>query len=470
MTDVATLALALEARTTELERDLKRASNRIDDFSRRAGKSGKGYGDTMGRAAASTRRFQMGVQNASYQIGDFAVQVAGGTSAARAVSQQLPQLLGPMGMIGAVGGAAVAILIPLAQQFLFNSEAAEKLSKALEELGKEAGEANDAYRQFALGLSSSSELAVVDEIARLTKERVKLEEKLAKASGQNKRAFQEQLAANQEQVNKLNEALEKRRKSVEQQERITDNVQATTDAERLLGEQMQETARAAALVAYETERTRNAAMEAAREWLKVNEFKSRFAGEEAVMSQPVVVPGRGDLPPALSPEISGAVSAVTELKEVTEQLEADTKESLDAQLQNWGTFFGELSGITVDGNNKVLRAARTFSAAEALINSYRAATQALADPTVPFWGKAAAYAATLSAGLGAVNAIRGAQSAGGGAGVAAASGATTSLQQSAQRQSINLQLTGSSFSAGSVRDLINQINEASEGGATIRLV
>lgn len=60
------------------------------------------------------RRAGYMVQNAAFQVGDFAVQVAAGTSMTRAFGQQVPQLLGAFGVWGAVIGAAAAILIPLA--------------------------------------------------------------------------------------------------------------------------------------------------------------------------------------------------------------------------------------------------------------------------------------------------------------------------------------------------------------------
>ena len=41
-----------------------------------------------------------GIRNASYQITDFMVQVQGGTSVIRALSQQMPQLLAGFGMFG----------------------------------------------------------------------------------------------------------------------------------------------------------------------------------------------------------------------------------------------------------------------------------------------------------------------------------------------------------------------------------
>ena len=61
------------------------------------------------------RKFAMGgAQQAGYQIGDFAVQVANGTSKMQAFGQQAPQLLQIFGPIGAVVGAAVAIFAAFA--------------------------------------------------------------------------------------------------------------------------------------------------------------------------------------------------------------------------------------------------------------------------------------------------------------------------------------------------------------------
>ena len=95
------------------------------------------------RANASLDRFQKTasnvvpgnfgskVQNASYQIQDFAVQVAAGTSASRALGQQLPQLLGGFGAVGAVLGTVAAIAVPLAGHFIATGQAASALGGAL---------------------------------------------------------------------------------------------------------------------------------------------------------------------------------------------------------------------------------------------------------------------------------------------------------------------------------------------------
>jgi hypothetical protein len=71
----------------------------------------------QGQAQATGGAFrQLGggsIQNAAFQIGDFATQVANGTRVSTALGQQLPQLLGSFGALGAVIGAGVAISVPL---------------------------------------------------------------------------------------------------------------------------------------------------------------------------------------------------------------------------------------------------------------------------------------------------------------------------------------------------------------------
>ncbi|WP_210526388.1 hypothetical protein [Rubellimicrobium arenae] len=73
------------------------------------------------------------VQNISYQLQDFAVQVSAGTSATQALGQQLPQLLGGFGALGAAIGLAAAVVVPLAGSFLTVSEEAETAEDALDE-------------------------------------------------------------------------------------------------------------------------------------------------------------------------------------------------------------------------------------------------------------------------------------------------------------------------------------------------
>lgn len=99
------------------------------------------------RAAGATRGMGGGIQNAAYQIGDFAVQVGAGTSASIALGQQLPQLLGGMGVLGAVLGAVVAVAIPLASSFLKSGDAAGDLEDAVSDLKSAVSNYNSAVER-----------------------------------------------------------------------------------------------------------------------------------------------------------------------------------------------------------------------------------------------------------------------------------------------------------------------------------
>ena len=81
------------------------------------------------------------------------------------------------------------------------------------------------------------------------------------------------------------------------------------------------------------------------------------------------------------------------------------------------TFFGEMASALQGGNEKMLKISRVFAAVEATINAYRAYSQTLADPSLPWWAKIPKALAVLSAGMSVVSAIKG-----GGSSVNASSG------------------------------------------------
>jgi len=81
----------------------------------------------FGRAASgaqqkSERFASVGLQQAGYQVGDFAVQLQSGTNAAVAFGQQASQLLGIFGPLGAVMGAALAVATAFAAPLLDMAE------------------------------------------------------------------------------------------------------------------------------------------------------------------------------------------------------------------------------------------------------------------------------------------------------------------------------------------------------------
>jgi len=95
-----------------------------------AGASG-GARRAMGEVSSAARAMRGAVQNTGYQVQDFAVQVAAGTSASRALAQQLPQLLSGFGLFGVLAGTAAAVLIPLTSGLFAAGAEGEKLDDSL---------------------------------------------------------------------------------------------------------------------------------------------------------------------------------------------------------------------------------------------------------------------------------------------------------------------------------------------------
>ncbi len=107
---------------------------RVTDAVQGVGNAVKGMAGPMAQAERSTALLGSRLQNASFQISDFAVQVGSGTDATRALAQQLPQVLGGLGVFGAVAGAAVAILLPLAQSLSKTRDYAKELADGVDKL------------------------------------------------------------------------------------------------------------------------------------------------------------------------------------------------------------------------------------------------------------------------------------------------------------------------------------------------
>tara|TARA_R110002049_G_scaffold23545_10_gene83645 strand:- start:35503 stop:37788 length:2286 start_codon:yes stop_codon:yes gene_type:complete len=140
----------------------------------------------MGRLSGAMRGSGGGIQNVAYQVGDFAVQVGAGTSASMALGQQLPQLLGGFGVMGAVMGAVVAVGVPLVRTLLDTGDASKELEdqlKALEsavadynaaieraiiptdELREKYGTATVAAQQFLAALVEINKVQALDALA-----------------------------------------------------------------------------------------------------------------------------------------------------------------------------------------------------------------------------------------------------------------------------------------------------------------
>ena len=121
---------AVEALGKEGARDL----GQLATGSQRAGQAASEMARNVDTAGRLGRNTGAQFQNASYQIADFAVQVGSGTSATRALAQQLPQLLGGFGLWGAAIGAVVAIGGAVAPMLLNMKDAAKEAADNIDAL------------------------------------------------------------------------------------------------------------------------------------------------------------------------------------------------------------------------------------------------------------------------------------------------------------------------------------------------
>lgn len=142
-------------------------------------------------------------------------------------------------------------------------------------------------------------------------------------------------------------------------------------------------------------------------------------------------------------------------------------------------FFGSMQGIAQQGGKKMLKVAKAFGAAQALVATFQAAAQAMADwSSFTPMQKIANFAAIVAQGMSAVRAIKGVSESGGGGsgasvgggrgaaamaggGGAAAAAPTTTFQFTLMNDPMGF---GEKFA----RQFIDQLNSTQRNGGTIR--
>lgn len=119
------------------------------------------------------------IQNVSYQLQDVFVQIQGGTSASRALSQQLPQLLSGFGALGAVMGTVAAVAVPLIASFFSSGEKAKDFEDRLKDLRKTVED----YRT-AIGNANLTQDELIEKYAGATAEARKFLDVLKEIAGE----------------------------------------------------------------------------------------------------------------------------------------------------------------------------------------------------------------------------------------------------------------------------------------------
>jgi hypothetical protein len=152
------LNLVVSAQVSGATQGLKQVDQslqRVQGSMAKANSATKGMTNQFNSARTSVQKFATGaMQQAGYQIGDFAVQVANGTSKMQAFGQQGSQLLGIFGPIGAVLGAGVAIISAFAVAAQRSGAATKSFKDALED-------SNSALEEY-ISLASSASAASSD--------------------------------------------------------------------------------------------------------------------------------------------------------------------------------------------------------------------------------------------------------------------------------------------------------------------
>lgn len=315
---MATLSLRLDPRQMETGAD--RGEKALDDVKRKAvqtesavdrlgtsftrsGTAAAGMAGRLRSVGGAFRGARGQIQNASFQIADFATQVGSGTSATIALGQQLPQLLGGFGALGAALSAVVAIGVPLAAFFFSSADGAKELGEAIKGIGESTKAARDELALLQSGLASIDQLRIQEEINRLKEKQAQINSqieagsiRISGVSSSELLKTEQQLAAKIELLEADKRALSALQAELDARQQSVDVGRELSDIERMLGEQMAEAAHQAAAFAANLAIARDNAMAASREFIAVQTLRNRFAGEEVVFGQPVVKVGQGQAP------------------------------------------------------------------------------------------------------------------------------------------------------------------------------
>ena len=235
------------------QKDNVDAFNVVNQRMQKTGKSTALMFDNMGRAmnttGKSTNRLGMQMQQAGYQVGDFAVQIQSGTNAMVALGQQGSQLLGIFGAKGAIAGAALAIGTALVMPLMRAKEGAKEAEDALKKLNETAmsmrGERLSLTGQFDERKAKAAEKhqATIDQISLLEAENAVYAERYGKAKAGTIYANNLLIAELEEQLEVESKAYRIAIRRLDAEEKKLKDAKATAQADKdavKLAEQLKE--------------------------------------------------------------------------------------------------------------------------------------------------------------------------------------------------------------------------------------
>lgn len=129
---------------------------------------------TAGVAGSATKDFRKfalgGLQQAGFQVGDFAVQLANGTNQMQAFGQQAPQLLQIFGPIGSLVGAAVAVFAAFSVVMEKSAVSSKDLTNAMNELKNMSKDLSVQMDMLNFGVETEAEATALKSIMALRME------------------------------------------------------------------------------------------------------------------------------------------------------------------------------------------------------------------------------------------------------------------------------------------------------------
>ena len=153
---------------------------------------------------------------------------------------------------------------------------------------------------------------------------------------------------------------------------------------------------------------------------------------------------------------------------------------IENALSNISTGLGSMAAAFQSGGKKMLRISKIFAAAQAIVDTIKAAVQAMTNPMlVDPASKFAAYAAVFAKGMSAVAAIKGVSESGGGGGGSGGGGSTSSSASTSSSGggggaaptttfSFTMMNDPMGFGEKFARQFIDQLNSTQRNGGTIR--
>lgn len=494
--------MAKVSATLELDVDATKVSGAAEDLERlgstaeRTGKKTAGLGKSTAGVSKAFKLQKGAVQQAGYQIQDFAVQVSGGTSALVAFGQQGSQLAGILGPGGAVIGAVIAIGSALGGVLLRSLMGSGEATKQLkEEFDNLAGSIKNLTRVQAAWVSILKEDELSDakgNVEDLTKEIGRLESLLITTSPLTLALFGDMLNKN---LVKSKAKLELAKDSVER---------LTTDVEKLnninskgaddlarIGKAYQDYASlrlqgANAVAEAETGEAANEAFtsallkrgnaEAAYLANKQNQYSNYWAAygqAQLILSaseQNVLTKKLSDEAAYQSASLAGYQEYYATLVHHKEDEAAATVLAEKNKLTIQQSLNSVFSSLMAAQSKELFEIGKIGSIGSAINSAYEAINKTLAQGGMFAIPAATAIGAAAFANVASIASQKyGSKSSGGGSTPSIPS-ATPEATETTRSSNVNISLVGEVFNRETINQLIGGINEAVADGATVRLV